>query len=211
MCERISLDGPWEFYFDFHKAIAIPDQLEVTNWRTTFVPEPWQARFSDLRDKSGVGWYRRAVTVPSTWLSDNRATIIHFGAVDYFAEVWFNNVNLGSHEGGYLPFQFDVQPHLCEQNEILVRVVDPSDNPRQYPDYPFSEIPHGKQSWYGQTSGLWQSVWMECRPARHIHNLRLTPDLHTGEIEITAPLSQSTGENAALWVNVTGPQGENAL
>ena len=80
-------------------------------------------------------------TLPSTWLTGDQAIILHFGAVDYFAEVWFNDVYLGSHEGGYLPFQFDVQPHLREENEILVRVVDPSDNPRQYPDYPFSEIP----------------------------------------------------------------------
>ena len=211
MRERILLDGPWEFYFDHHQENTLPKQLGSVEWRTTYVPEPWQARFADLRDKSGVGWYRRTVHSPQTWQTGNYAVILHFGAVDYFAEVWFNNVYLGSHEGGYLPFEFDVQPYLREQNEILVRVVDPSDNPRKYPDFPFSEIPHGKQSWYGQTSGLWQSVWLECRPARYVQTLRLTPDLNTGQIAVEAQLAQPTEADAAVSITITDPQGETAV
>ena len=211
MRERILLDGPWEFYFDHHQENKQPKQLGSVEWRTTYVPEPWQARFADLRNKSGIGWYRRTFSPPQTWLTGNHAAILHFGAVDYFAEVWFNDVYLGSHEGGYLPFQFNVQPHLHEQNEILVRVVDPSDNPRQYPDFPFSEIPHGKQSWYGQTSGLWQPVWLECRPARYVQTLQLTPDPNTDQIAIKAPLAQPTGENTTARITVTGPQGETAV
>ena len=206
MRERISLDGPWQFYFDHHQRDT-PHQLEQAQWRIAHVPAPWQASFADLRDRAGVAWYRRTVSVPPEWRAGEHAVTIHFGAVDYFADVWFNDVYLGSHEGGYLPFHFNVESYLQPENEILVRVVDPSDNPRRYPDFPFSEIPHGKQSWYGQTSGLWQSVWLECRPARHLHTLRLTPDLQTGQIAIAARLSQPAGKNTARAI-VTGPQGE---
>ena len=211
MRARISLDGPWEFYFDKLDARAQPKELGPVDWRTTRVPEPWQARFADLRDKSGVGWYRRTVPVPQSWLSGHHAVTLHFGAVDYLAEVWFNDVYLGSHEGGYLPFQFDVQAHLRAENLLLVRVTDPSDNPRRYPDHPFSEIPHGKQSWYGQTSGLWQSVWLERRPAIHIQTLRLTPELATGSIAIAAPLSEPARHNMRAQVTVTDPFGETIV
>lgn len=211
MRERISLDGPWEFYFD-HEQTGTPDRLDHVEWRTTIVPEPWQARFADLRDKSGVGWYRRTVTVPRRWLSEELVIMLHFGAADYFAELWCNGVHLGNHEGGYLPFQFDLRPHLQpEQNEIVVRVVDPSDNPRKYPHFPFSEIPHGKQSWYGQTSGLWQPVWLECCPACHIQTLRLTPHLESGNITIVGRLTQPAGENGAMRLTVNGPTGATAV
>ena len=205
MRERISLDGPWEFHFDRRQHEA-PDQLDQVEWRSAHVPAPWQACFDELRDKAGVGWYRRRVEVPPAWYTAKHSVTIHFGAADYFTQVWFNGTYLGSHEGGYLPFRFDVGPYLQAENEIVVRVVDPTDNPRRYPEFPFSEIPHGKQSWYGQTSGLWQPVWLECRPARHLQALRLTPALDTGEITIRARLSQAAEEHA-VRVTVTDPQG----
>ena len=72
---------------------------------------------------------------------------------------------MGEHEGGYLPFEFDVATHLLAgENELVVRVVDASDDRSRYPEYPFSEVPHGKQSWYGPIGGIWQSVWLELRP-----------------------------------------------
>lgn len=211
MRERILLDGPWDFTFDHLQQHSLPGQLNLAEWRTTNVPEPWQASFADLRDRSGVGWYRRVIDLSPTWLSDGQVAVLHFGAADYFAEVWFNDVFLGSHEGGYLPFQFEVQSHLRAQNEIVVRVIDPGDNPRQYPDFPFSEIPHGKQSWYGQSSGLWQSVWLERRSACHSRSLRLTPDLDSGVIGIGARLAQPVREGVAACVTVKDPQGKTAV
>ena len=87
MRERISLDGPWEFYFDRRQRDA-PEGLDQAQWRTAHVPAPWQASFADLRDKAGVGWYRRSVIVPPEWRASDNAIILHFGAADYFAQVW---------------------------------------------------------------------------------------------------------------------------
>ena len=126
MREKISLDGHWDFYFD-HRQLDTPPQLKQADWRTATIPAPWQANFADLQNKSGVGWYRRTVTLPQPWLAANQAIILHFGAADYFAQVWCNGVYLGSHEGGYLPFQFDIHPQARPETELLVRVVDPSE------------------------------------------------------------------------------------
>ena len=52
-----------------------------------------------------------------------------------------NGEAVGHNEGGFLPFSFDVTPHLKPgANEIKVRVDSPTDNPAEFPDSPFAEI-----------------------------------------------------------------------
>jgi hypothetical protein len=205
--KRLSLDGAWSFLFDPGGnpagRDAIPDVSE-SGWRSVVVPAPWQAQFEDLRERGGVAWYRQSFETPPAW-SDGQSVVLHFGAVDYFAEVWLNGVLLGTHEGGYLPFEFEVSRLLDETNTLLVRVTDPSDNPKKYPDMPFSEIPHGKQSWYGQTSGLWQSVWLERRAREHIRTMRLTPDLSTGQIRAELVFAAPVARSTLLQITVTDP------
>ena len=208
--ERLSLDGTWGFLVDPERyppgRNTIPDDPE-TEWRTVAVPAPWQAQFEDLRDRGGRAWYRHTFEIPPAW-SGEQSVVLHFGAVDYFAEVWLNGAFLGTHEGGYLPFEFEVNRLLEETNTLLVRVTDPSDNPRKYPDMPFSEIPHGKQSWYGQTSGLWQSVWLERRAREHIRTLRLTPDLSTGQVSAELAFAAPVVSDTSLRVTVADPHNE---
>ena len=126
-----------------------------------------------------------------------------FGAVDYLAEVWFNNVRVGEHEGGYLPFEFDVtQAARPGPNTITVRVADPLAD--------FKEVPHGKQSWYGPLSGLWQSVWIERRAARHLCRLRVTPQVAAAQVELEAWLNQAAESSARLVFEVISAEGETA-
>ena len=103
---------------------------------------------------------------------------------------------MGDHDGGYLPFEFEVSDHLQagEANEVLVRVIVPDDDPQRYPEFPFSEIPHGKQSWYGPAGGIWQSVWLERRSPLHILAVRLLPDLQTGRVRAHLTLSMPASE-----------------
>jgi beta-galactosidase/beta-glucuronidase len=87
-----------------------------------------------------------------------------------------NDVPVGEHEGGFLPFSFDVTEHLVEgRNTIKVRAESPTDNPLAYPEAPLAEIPFGKQSWYGPLSGIWQPVHLEWRHVDHIERARLLP------------------------------------
>ncbi len=198
---RISLDGAWQFHFD---ATGEDDVNAIQHWRTAQVPMPWQAQFEDLRQQSGVGWYRRTFRLPET--GGNRGQndepsliILHFGAVDYQTTVWINGQRVGENEGGYLPFTFDLSALVHDrENEMVVRVVDPTEEQAAWPHYPFSEIPHGKQSWYGPISGIWQSVWLELRAAFHIERLRLTPLVAESAIDITLRYNVSPLPAAAL-------------
>jgi hypothetical protein len=200
---RISLDGAWDFQMDSGEGADIS---AIQTWRTAQVPLPWQAQFDDLRLANGTAWYRRHFDYTS---AGEGVAILHFGAVDYFASVWLNGRKLGDHEGGYLPFEFDVTDALVAgDNELVVRAVDPGDDRSRYPDMPFSEIPHGKQSWYGPIGGIWQSVWLEGRAAVHLHSLRLLPQPATGVIEIAARLSGELPAGASLTATVFDPAGQ---
>ena len=163
----ISLDGKWNFIADPTGSLAIQDIASAKNVRTISVPGSWQSEFADLRDYAGVGWYWRSIQVNG--LAPAQAAILKFGAVDYRALVYVNNQQVGSHDGGYVPFELDVTSLLhAGENQIAVRVVDPGAKPNQVEGIKYAEIPHGKQSWYVQTSGLWQSVELDIRPRVHV-------------------------------------------
>ena len=174
--QRISLDGAWDFLHVADDRLSGP--VEV---RSITVPRPWQAEFSELRMRAGIGIYRRTVEIPEAWIRDG--TWLRFGAVFHNSKVWINGELVGSNEGGFLPFSFDVTRFLKPgPNEFKVRVDSPTDNPAEFPDSPFAEIPFGKQSWYGPLSGIWQSVYLERRAPDHLTRLRLVPDWKTGRV-----------------------------
>jgi hypothetical protein len=125
--------------------------------------------------------------------------------------VWLNREYAGEHEDGYLPFEFNVIDLLREgDNELLVRVVDATDDRDRYADFPFSEVPHGKQSWYGPIGGIWQSVWLEFRPRLHVAQVTLNPSPSDETIGIQAVLSGIPQGDDQIICTVTDPDGQTA-
>ena len=138
---------------------------------------------------SGVGkslgeknelWYQRQFSVPSKW--KGHRILLHFGAVDWKADVWVNKVKVGQHTGGFTPFSFDITPALLNgENELIVKVWDPTDKGPQ---------PRGKQVskpggiWYTPVSGIWQTVWLEPVPIRSIGNIKTTPDIDRNKLTV---------------------------
>jgi beta-galactosidase/beta-glucuronidase len=172
-----SLNGRWEFEFDDANT-----GLEE-NWATTarkfgrsiVVPYCFESKLSGIGDPSFHPWiwYRRAFTVPAEW--NGRRILLNFGAVDYRARVWVNGQAAGDHEGGHVPFGFDITPLVKPgPNTVTVRAEDPPTD--RY-------IPRGKQYWepqsrgifYTRTSGIWQPVWLEAAGASHLKSLRIHP------------------------------------
>jgi len=185
---HLSLDAQW--YFS-------PTKIQNTdNCSLITVPSPWQAD-ARFRDQSGEAWYQREFEVPAEWLELGRVIILGFGAVDYFAEVWLNDIKVGEHEGGYLPFELDVtEAARAGANTLTVRVEDPLEI--------FAEIPHGKQSWYGMLSGIWQPVWVELRAATHIQQVRISTHGEDVLVEVTGSGNLTQG----LAAEVIAPNGD---
>jgi len=186
--QPLTLDGDWNFLADPSGTLRIGDLASNRNARPTRVPSSWQSQFTDLRDYAGVTWYWRTWTQSD--LAPNARLLLRFGAVDYQADVYINGQKVGSHEGGYLPFEFDItsQVHRGE-NQVAVRVVDPGAKPHNVVEgISYAEIPHGKQNWYVQTSGLWQSVELEVQPRMRLSAVHVSAGADGG-FKIAAALT----------------------
>ena len=189
----LSLDGDWNFVADPTGTLGIQNLATADHVLPTSVPSSWQSQFADLRDYAGVAWYWRSVDLQPP--ADNQMVLLRFGAVDYLAEVYVNGQKVGSHEGGYLPFEFDVTGLLHSgENQIAVRVADPGAKPNNVVDgIDYAEIPHGKQNWYVQTSGLWQSVELEVRPRVHLETVHISAGAD-GMFKINVSIADPTSE-----------------
>ncbi len=188
----LSLDGAWDFQVEGEDA-----------WRIARVPAPWQALFDDMRHASGTTLYRKSLTVPQDWAG--RQIALCFGAVNHLAEVSLDGKLIGTHEGGYLPFEFVLGTDLQGEHQLEVRVTLPSSEADLYPDAPFPEVPHGKQSWYGPLGGIWQSVRLEARSPQHVTRGAISPDLATGDVRVRISLAGTP--QGSIEATVYAPNG----
>lgn len=206
----LSLDGQWEFVFDAKQTLS-PDTVKSITPQSIQVPGPWQVQIPELQEQGGTAWYRRTFTAPQ-FDTQNQLGVLHFGAVDYHATVWLNGSLLGEHEGGYLPFEFELSSLAAgQENELLVRVVDPDTNDSAtFEQYPFDQVPHGKQSWYGAIGGIWQSVTLEIRPKTYISRLKVTPQVDQEQAQVEIFLNQALGADSSLKLSLTAPDGQSS-
>ena len=154
---------------------------------------------------SGVGkminekeelWYQRTFDVPSNWRG--KQFLLHFGAVDWKAEVWVNDVKVGEHTGGFTPFYFDITSVLNKgNNDLVVKVWDPSDR---------GEQPRGKQIanphgiWYTPVTGIWQTVWLEPVATQYITNLKTTPDIDNNSVKVEVAANTTSADKVEVKV-----------
>ncbi len=171
------------------------------------VPFPWESRLSHVgaTDYKGAAWYQRVIEAPADWAEADAASgprdarglpsaedtaaastavganvtwrkkpCLCFGAVDWHARVWVNGRFAGEHSGGYTPFDLDLSRFLRpgQPATLTVRVWDACD----------ADTPLGKQTedWYTHSGGIWQTVWLEGRPAAHLSRVHITPNLPEG-------------------------------
>ncbi len=127
-------------------------------------------------------WYERNFTVPASWAGKN--VLLHFGAVDWKADVYLNDIKIGSHKGGYAGFCFNITPYLKSgEQKLVVKVWDPTTDGYQ---------PVGKQTanpegiWYTPVTGIWQTVWMEPVNEKHICQLANTPNIDESKLTVSA-------------------------
>jgi hypothetical protein len=206
----ISLNGDWQFVADPARTLTVADLPSANGIRPTRVPSSWQQQFADLRDYAGVAWYWRSVDVNPP--AAGGTVFLRFGAVDYLADVFVNGEKVGSHEGGYLPFEFNITGRLRSgENQIAVRVVDPGPT-AEVEGIKYAEIPHGKQDWYVQTSGLWQDVELRFRPRTYVQSVHIAARAD-GRFKIAAqiagpPPAAASGEAPKLRAQILDPQGK---
>lgn len=176
--EWINLNGRWQFEIDHGKSgreRGLQGSSHDLSGQIT-VPFCPESKLSGVEytDFMAAVWYKREFTLPEDW-SDGR-TLLHFGAVDYKAEVWVNGVSVGSHRGGYTPFSFDITALIVPGiNLITVNAEDDVRSGRQ-PRGKQSELFHSHGCDYTRTTGIWQTVWLEHVADKHLSDMKIIPD-----------------------------------
>lgn len=178
----INLNGVWEYAFTNVSAQVPPDRFDGTIL-VPFSPESELSGVLRTLKPSECLWYRKYIEAPLGFEANAEDLLLHFGAVDQFAEVRLNGMTLATHAGGYLPFSVTLTEMMIPGggNELLVRVRDETDT---------GCWSRGKQSsapggiWYTPQSGIWQTVWIERVPKRRVESLRITPMFDSAAVEI---------------------------
>lgn len=179
-----NLNGPWQF----GAAEAGEQPVFGKNLdEKIIVPFPVESQLSGLERHEDHMFYRKLVDVPKNWKvgksdRDNRLKL-NFGAVDYRATVWVNGRRVAEHTGGYNAFSADVTDALRDRGpqEVVVAVTDTGG----------ANQPMGKQStdpggiFYTQTSGIWQTVWMEPVAGTSVDDVVTTPDIDSSSLAVT--------------------------
>ena len=156
-----TLNGKWSF----SAPSAGIKESEIT---VPFPPESVISRINKYMGKRPRLLYKKSFSLPAGFVKDR--VLLHFGAVDQIAGITLNGAYIGSHEGGYLPFSFDITDKLEQENLLEVEVIDELDN---------KVLPYGKQRrrrggmWYTPISGIWQTVWIESVCDNYIKSIRV--------------------------------------
>ncbi|MHB8997020.1 MAG: glycoside hydrolase family 2 protein [Armatimonadota bacterium] len=227
----LNLNGPWEFRFDpqaqgeqeqwyageeaFDRTIIVPFCWEshcawgteaLAGNRNWFSPEAYLEPGSVTREnyltapRHTVGWYRKVVRLREDMKGER--LFLNIGAVDWHVKVWANGQFVGESDSGYVPVCFDLADAVeGEELLLVIRVEDPQGT---------EDKPLGKQhKWYTTTSGIWQTVWLERRPQRHLTQVQLTPHLSPATVECKVRANVPL-EGLAVRVTVVDEEGNAA-
>ncbi|MBN1451783.1 MAG: beta-glucuronidase [Anaerolineales bacterium] len=216
------LSGFWELSFDPE------DQGRHSGWSSGFsggqpaaVPASWNDQFAERRDYLGQTWYQTHFNLPWGWDPSQQHISLRFGSVNYLAEVWLNGERLGEHEGGHLPFDFDLQPHIKPEGNLLVVRVEGELAPDRVP--PGNVPPDPKNMFMDQQQnfppasfdffpycGIQRPVLLTARPRDAIIDLTVVTKI-SGRVHVKVDLCGSPQGIARFSLGGTNVQAEASI
>jgi len=199
-----NLNGLWQYAITPQSTSSIPSNFNG-QILVPFAVESALSGVGKTVGKDQVLWYKNTIELSKAISKEQ--VLLHFGAVDWQCDVYVNGTKVGSHEGGFDPFYFDITKQLKKgkKQEIALRVWDPTDDGPQ---------PRGKQVknpegiWYTPVTGIWQTVWLESVPSSYITSTKQTPDVDQKVLKFTADIA---GSQAGDQVKVVALDGKNVV
>lgn len=196
------LNGEWDFEFDFGNSGINREMFKNDSVFSKKITVP----FCVESELSGIGykdfipavWYRRKINITKEQLEDR--VFIIFGAVDFHAKLYVNEVEAGEHFGGYTTFRIELTKYLKEGENVLTLYVE--DDTRSFMQA------RGKQSEefyshgcdYTRTTGIWQTVYLEFVKNDYIKNFKVYPNIENATLTITADLvGKGDFKATAFW------------
>lgn len=181
-----NLNGQWDY------AITPINKGIPGSWNGKIVvPFPVESYLSGVQKtvgKDSLLWYKRTFSVNKELVG--KKVLLHFGAVDWRTEVYINKKKVGTHEGGFTAFTFDISSYLNAgtENELILSVWDPTDDGKQG---------RGKQVkkpggiYYTPVTGIWQTVWLEIVPETYVESYRVKTDIDQSVVTISPVVSNA--------------------
>lgn len=195
------LSGFWDFQLDpRNQGLRKGWSKGFTGGRVIGVPASWNDQFEDTRDYLGAAWYQTRFAPPAE--REGRRVFLRFNSVNYLAQVWLNGVKLGLHEGGHLPFSFEVTGLLKPEKNLLVVRVDGSLAPDRVPP---GKVPFDPKDAFANSFNPPASFdfFPYCGIQRSVL-LFTTPRVSLSDITVTTDLTGATGK-VAVRVSADGP------
>jgi len=156
------------------------------------VPGDWNSQAEKLALYEGTVWLRQKFNADP---QNDKKYFLYFGAVNYEAHVYLNGKKLGTHKGGFTPFQFDVTGKLTKgENFVVVK----ADNTR-YAD----EIPAVNTDWWNY-GGITRDVLLAEVPATYIEDYKI--QLAKNNLKLIEGFVQLSGEQKSQTVTINIPE-----
>lgn len=175
----LNLNGAWAFRFDKENTGLANGWAEgkVDFPLSIKVPFPWGSKLSGVSDEADIAWYRRTIKVPAAWKGQRVFLVV--GASDWHTTGWLDGREVGGYQGGYTPFALELTSAVKwgEQQQLVFRVDDTKHAFKLY----------GKQG-YGDARGIWQTVYLEARPAVALDHVYFLPDIDNNRVTVKAAL-----------------------
>ncbi|MCX7707572.1 MAG: beta-glucuronidase [Anaerolineae bacterium] len=195
---KLDLSGIWDFKTD-------PDWIgEASGWadglegaRPIAVPGSWNEQYDDLFGYLDLAWYVKKAYVPSGWRGQR--IFIRVGSAVYFATVYVNGVKVGTHEGGHLPFAFEITDRVKwgEENVIAISV----ENVLRPDRVPSGNMPGSDMSLFASTPRTTYDFY----PFAGIHRpvvLYSVPQTYIEDVTVVTTVEPEAGVQAQAEVQI---------
>lgn len=182
----INLNGYWQFTFD-----EAASQGDISAFdQKILVPFPWGSKLSEVENKADTAWYGRTISIPSDW--KGKRVFLVVGASDWETTAWVDGKEVGTHQGGYTPFSFELTDvaQFGKDQELKVKVADARVDWHLY----------GKQG-YGDAKGIWQTVYLEARGENYISSLHFTPDVDNSLVKVDLALDSAPAAGTVATIS----------
>jgi len=194
---KLDLSGIWDFRID-------PDETgEQNGWssglegaRPMAVPGSWNEQYEDIFDYFGLAWYVRPTYIPQSW--KGQRVFLRVGSASYFGTVYVNGVKVGSHEGGHLPFAFDITDQIRWEAENVIAIsVENELKPTRVPSGNMNS-PLGRFATFPRTTfdffpfaGIHRPVLLYTTPQTYIEDVTVITGIDgaDGIVKVTARLN----------------------
>jgi beta-glucuronidase len=210
----VDLSGFWDLRFDPEgQGLQAGWAKGFPGGRPVAVPASWNDQFEDGRDYLGSTWYQTRFDLPWGWDAARQRIVLRFNSVNYMAEVWLNGVRLGQHEGGHLPFEFDLMPHVKREGNVLVVRVEGELTPDRVP--PGNVPPDPRHTFATQNyppttfdffpfCGIQRPVLLYATSPQAVADLTVTTDIGGRDGRVRVHLNRVGGDAATARFSLRG-------